>query len=88
VSPKQIKLSRETNQCLPGNVFKISALLRGSADARLHSIDIIGVGGVMSGLSAQRMRSAGSSAVALATALGREGVDVFERISKEMLEDE
>lgn len=41
----------------------------------------------MSGLSALRMRSAGSSAVALATALGREGVDVFGRISKEVLQN-
>jgi dihydroorotate dehydrogenase len=41
----------------------------------------------MSGLSALRMKSAGSSAVALATALGREGVGVFERISRELLEE-
>lgn len=41
----------------------------------------------MSGLSAQRMKSAGSTAVGLATALGREGVDVFERISYEVLDE-
>jgi dihydroorotate dehydrogenase (fumarate) len=72
----------------PGNVFKIANLLKASPDTRLHTIDIIGVGGVMSGLSAQRMKSAGSTAIALATALGREGIDVFERISREVLGEE
>lgn len=33
------------------------------------------------------MKSAGSTAVGLATALGREGVDVFERISYEVQDD-
>ena len=62
-------------------------MLQSSEDSRLHSISIVGVGGVMSGLSAQRMRSAGAQAVALATALGREGTDVFQRISNEALDE-
>jgi dihydroorotate dehydrogenase (fumarate) len=53
----------------------------------LKGISIVGVGGVMSGLSARRMSTAGAQVIGLATALGREGVDVFERISNEILDD-
>lgn len=69
----------------PGNVSNINKLL--STDERLKAIAVIGVGGVMSGLSARRMISAGANVVGLATALGREGVDVFERITYEVLDD-
>lgn len=62
-------------------------MLRTASDVRLQSISIIGVGGVMSGLSAQRMQTAGARAVALATALGREGVGVFDRISYEITDE-
>lgn len=70
---------------LSGNVYRLRRLLDASGDKRLNNIDIIGVGGVISGLAAQRMHAAGAKAVALATALGREGVDCFDRISDEML---
>ncbi|PWN92014.1 FMN-linked oxidoreductase [Acaromyces ingoldii] len=68
-----------------GNVYRLRRLLDASGDKRLKNIDIIGVGGVISGLAAQRMHAAGAKAVALATALGREGVDCFDRISDEIL---
>ncbi|UZJ53505.1 hypothetical protein CBS101457_002825 [Exobasidium rhododendri] len=70
-----------------GNVLNISQLLQGNRDERLKSISIIGIGGVMSGLSARRMQSAGAHVVGLATALGREGIDVFERIANEILDE-
>jgi dihydroorotate dehydrogenase (fumarate) len=70
-----------------GNVFNLNKLLKSSQDERLHTISVIGVGGVMSGLSARRMNSAGATVIGLATALGREGIEVFERISNEILED-
>jgi dihydroorotate dehydrogenase len=41
----------------------------------------------MSGIAARRMKGAGAGAVGLATALGREGVEVFGRISNELLID-
>jgi dihydroorotate dehydrogenase (fumarate) len=68
-------------------VYTLSNLFKGSTDSRLHSISIIGVGGVMSGIAARRMKGAGAGVVGLATALGREGVEVFGRISNELLID-
>ena len=47
---------------------------------QLSSIDIIGVGGVNDAPGMARMKAAGATAVGLATALGREGIDVFENI--------
>ena len=61
-----------------GNV----ATLRRILDKRdeLKGIDIIGVGGVTDREGYERMRSVGAAAVGVATALGVEGVGVFERI--------
>jgi dihydroorotate dehydrogenase (fumarate) len=67
-----------------GNVYTLHNLLQASSKTNLRGIQILGVGGVMSGLSAIRMKEAGASAVGLATALGREGTSVFERISTEV----
>ena len=48
----------------------------------LKHIEIIGVGGVSDRAGFERMKSAGAAAVGVATALGVEGVDVFEKILK------
>ncbi|KAI9652690.1 MAG: dihydroorotate dehydrogenase [Bathelium mastoideum] len=63
-----------------GNVRTLRRLLDGHPE--LRSIDIIGVGGVNDAAGVARMRAAGAKAVGLATALGREGVQVFEKICK------
>jgi dihydroorotate dehydrogenase (fumarate) len=65
-----------------GNVRTLRRML--DADQALKHIDIIGVGGVSDAAGYRRMRAAGASAVALATALGCEGVGVFERIAREL----
>lgn len=50
----------------------------------LRHIDIIGVGGVRDGDGFRRMRAVGASAVAIGTALGKQGVKVFERIERDI----
>jgi dihydroorotate dehydrogenase (fumarate) len=60
-----------------GNVASLRALL----DQRGLDIDIIGVGGVSDGQGFRRMRRAGAKAVAVATALGKQGPAVFDRIA-------
>ncbi|EGR45861.1 uncharacterized protein TRIREDRAFT_67494 [Trichoderma reesei QM6a] len=57
---------------------------RFDADPRLAHLDIIGVGGVYDGQGYKRMRSVGAMAVGIATALGRQGVDVFTSIEKDI----
>jgi dihydroorotate dehydrogenase (fumarate) len=57
-------------------------MLDACQEADVKSIQIIGVGGVSDSVGMQRMRSVGATAVAIATALGREGVDVFEKIGR------
>jgi dihydroorotate dehydrogenase (fumarate) len=61
-----------------GNV----ATLRKVLDQREETkeVFIIGVGGVSDHGGFERMRKVGAGAVAVATALGREGVGVFEKI--------
>jgi dihydroorotate dehydrogenase (fumarate) len=63
-----------------GNVSTIREML----DSRkaLNNIAIIGVGGVSDKAGYERMKSVGAAAVAVGTALGREGVGVFEKISQ------
>jgi dihydroorotate dehydrogenase (fumarate) len=51
---------------------------------RLQNIDIIGVGGVMDGAGFRRMVNVGADVVAVGTALGIRGMDVFESIIKEV----
>ncbi|KAI9845305.1 MAG: dihydroorotate dehydrogenase [Sclerophora amabilis] len=46
----------------------------------LKRVAVIGVGGVGDAEAARRMRSVGAEAVGIGTALGREGVGVFEKI--------
>ena len=61
-----------------GNVHTLRKLL--DKHPELSSIDIIGVGGVCDAAGMARMRAAGAVAVGVATALGRDGVGVFEKI--------
>lgn len=63
-----------------GNVKIIRKML--DANDELKSIQVIGVGGVSDGEGCERMLSVGAVAVAVATGLGREGVDVFQKISQ------
>lgn len=51
---------------------------------RLRHIDIIGVGGVVDGAGFKRMVNVGASVVAVGTALGNSGINVFERIWEEV----
>jgi dihydroorotate dehydrogenase (fumarate) len=60
-----------------GNVVTLRKLLD---EAGMQQVDIIGVGGVADAAGYKRMRAAGASAVAVATALGKQGVVVFDRI--------
>ena len=61
-----------------GNVRTIREML--DKHEALKDIDIIGVGGVSDKAGFERMRAVGAKAVAVATALGREGIDVFGKI--------
>ena len=62
-----------------GNVATFRKLLDDHPD--LESIMIIGVGGVEDQAGFDRMKKVGAGAVACASALGRYGVGVFERIT-------
>lgn len=66
-----------------GTVLGFTRALAAHPSPAVRAIKVIGVGGVKDRASADRMRAAGASAVACATALGREGVEVFEKIAFE-----
>lgn len=61
-----------------GNVRTIRSML--DEHEQLRGIEIIGVGGVSDRESFDRMRSAGAAVVGVGTALGREGLHVFDKI--------
>ncbi|KXT06518.1 hypothetical protein AC578_6091 [Pseudocercospora eumusae] len=61
-----------------GNVKTIRAML--DQHEQLQGIDIIGIGGVSDGAGFRRMRAVGAKVVGVGTALGCEGVAVFEKI--------
>lgn len=63
-----------------GNVLSLKEAL--GREEGLREIMIIGVGGVEDAGGWRRMRRVGADAVGVGTALGRFGVEVFERISK------
>lgn len=65
-----------------GNVATLRR--RCDADPRLAHLDIIGVGGVYDGEGYKRMRRVGAFAVGIATALGRQGVEVFASIERDI----
>ncbi|BGP32373.1 dihydroorotate dehydrogenase [Rhodotorula toruloides] len=75
-----------------GNVYRLTTLLRSPSSPyakrapSLKQITIIGVGGAHDAASVERFRKAGADAVACATALGREGVSVFERMAGEAVQ--
>ena len=50
---------------------------------QLKDIEIIGVGGVSDHAGFSRMKSVGARAVGVGTALGRAGIAVFGKISRE-----
>lgn len=53
-----------------------------AAEPSTAGIRVLGVGGVTSPAAAKRMFKAGAAAVECATALGKEGVGIFERLQK------
>ena len=57
-------------------------ILQSHADAGVKGIGIIGVGGVVNRDGYRRMIAAGADAVACATALGIEGIVIFEKVSR------
>ncbi|KZS90301.1 FMN-linked oxidoreductase [Sistotremastrum niveocremeum HHB9708] len=63
-----------------GNVHSFAEQLKKHPDPALRGIKIIGIGGVHDADSARRMFQVGASAVACATALGSQGVSVFEKL--------
>ena len=67
-----------------GNVRTIRSML--DLQPSLKDISIIGVGGVSDGASFSRMRAVGADAIAVGTALGRQGVEVFSKITREASE--
>ncbi|KAJ0307018.1 hypothetical protein COL5a_009511 [Colletotrichum fioriniae] len=62
-----------------GNVKTIAELV--AREPELLHIKVIGVGGVSDADGFRRMKSVGAYAVAVGTALGREGIEVFEKIA-------
>ncbi|KAK1992311.1 dihydroorotate dehydrogenase [Colletotrichum falcatum] len=67
-----------------GNVKTITDLV--SREPELLHIRVIGVGGVSDADGFRRMKSVGAYAVGVGTALGREGVEVFEKIASQLRE--
>lgn len=63
-----------------GNVATLRRML--DSHKELKHIEIIGVGGVSDTAGYKRMRGVGASAVAVGTALGVEGTNIFEKIWK------
>ncbi|RBQ97501.1 hypothetical protein VDGD_00052 [Verticillium dahliae] len=63
-----------------GNVRTIARMLKGWPETK--HVSVIGVGGVGDAEAYRRMRNAGAYAVAVGTALGKDGVDVFAQIAK------
>lgn len=63
-----------------GNVKILRGLL--DAESTLSHVQIIGVGGVSDAAGSKRMKAVGASAVAVATALGTHGPDIFREILK------
>lgn len=68
-----------------GNVKTIRGMLDASSFEDLRRIQIIGIGGVSDNAGYKRMRSVGAAAVGVGTALGREGVGIFEQITGDEL---
>lgn len=65
-----------------GNVKTIRNMLDASTNPDICKIAIIGIGGVSDAAGYNRMVGVGAAAVGVGTALGREGVDVFRKITE------
>ncbi|APA15432.1 hypothetical protein SS1G_09113 [Sclerotinia sclerotiorum 1980 UF-70] len=70
-----------------GNVRTIRKMLDASPIKGVRNMEIIGVGGVKDSPSFTRMRIVGASIVGVGTALGREGVGIFEQILSGLKEE-
>ncbi|TGO70738.1 hypothetical protein BELL_0674g00010 [Botrytis elliptica] len=70
-----------------GNVKTIRRMLDASPLEHMRSIEMIGVGGVKDSAGFSRMRRVGASIVGVGTALGREGVGIFEQILSGVAEE-
>jgi dihydroorotate dehydrogenase (fumarate) len=62
------------------NVLAFSELIANHPDPAIRRIGIIGIGGVTNHAAYKRMKQAGAYAVACATALGLQGVGIFEKL--------
>ncbi|RFU23653.1 hypothetical protein B7463_g12685, partial [Scytalidium lignicola] len=65
-----------------GNVKTLRSLLDSSKWSHIRKLSIIGIGGVRDSEGYKRMKSVGADYVGVGTALGREGVVVFDKILK------
>ncbi|KZO98232.1 FMN-linked oxidoreductase [Calocera viscosa TUFC12733] len=63
-----------------GNVHRFATLLANHPSPAMQKIAIIGVGGVSDAAGVKRMQKAGATIVECATALGRYGVGIFEKM--------
>lgn len=79
-------LGRPTKTPMSALASSFNQLLLPSRPGPLSHIAIIGVGGVEDKKSADRMLRAGASIVGCATALGREGLGIFEKLQREQEE--
>lgn len=70
------------NSRMGSNVYTFRKLLSEHPDQSLQRISLIGIGGVTSKEAVMRMRRAGASAVACATALGIHGIDIFQNLNE------
>lgn len=70
-----------------GNVKTIRSMLDESENEDVKGISIIGIGGVSDAAGWRRMRAVGAGAVGVGTALGREGVGIFEKIGRGLVEE-
>lgn len=68
-----------------GNVRILHGMLK--ARPELQHVQIIGVGGVSDAEGYKRMRSVGAAAVAIGTALGRKGVEIFREIGDQTADE-
>lgn len=65
-----------------GNVATLRRML--DKNESLRHIQLIGVGGVSDYLGYDRMRAAGANVVAIGTAFGKEGIEIFHKINNEL----
>lgn len=67
-----------------GCVARLRRMLDRSGVSHVQNVRLIGVGGITSGAAIMRFRQVGATVCGVATALGREGPSVFERLYREL----